>query len=155
MNAKIVNMHRTGLLPEHDGIAPITYESVRLSDGARAALEKAGARIEPAKKPEGRKIPVWDITLTGEVTMPDLVVVMTNIPADDPRSPYSWHSTVSLRLPSEPEFPGEHPASVWDWAEWQPCPECGAPLVWYEAAYVGGYRVCARPPHHHSQVQFD
>jgi hypothetical protein len=48
----------------------------------------------------------------------------------------------TLRLENEPEFPGEYPAG---WAErgtWMPCPKCGTALLWAEAGYVPGWRIC-------------
>jgi hypothetical protein len=53
-----------------------------------------------------------------------------------------------VRLDIEPEYPGEI-AAYWQQLDFTGCPECAAPLVWYEAGYVPGYRVCSRGPHHH------
>jgi hypothetical protein len=60
---------------------------------------------------------------------------------------------VVLRLPCEPPWPGEE-AGLENWltAEWLPCPKCRAPVVWYEANFVPGYRICTGRKHHHSLV---
>ncbi len=64
-----------------------------------------------------------------------------------------------LRLQSEPAYPGEWAGVVcvawWERGDWVPCPHhgCGAPLVWYEAGYVPGYRICLWG--HHAQLSRD
>jgi len=79
------------------------------------------------------------VRFPAEATVPDGLVVV--------RFPERPH--LGLRMEIEPEYPNEEPPMWWERADWLPCPECGAALVWYEAGYVPGYRVCARPPHHH------
>jgi hypothetical protein len=129
---KLVNQKRSGLFAEHDGIAPITYEA-RATIPVVEALQAAGATVEPLPAPAIGYV----ITLGG--TMPaGIVAVHLN------QSPY-----LGLRLAVEPEYPMEHP-DYWRQVDFTPCPVCGAPVVWYEAGYVPGYRVCAKPPHHHS-----
>jgi hypothetical protein len=58
-----------------------------------------------------------------------------------------------------PEYPGEWPQSAIAWHEhgqWVPCPSCGASLIWHEAGYVPGYRLCTRPAGgHHVQLAAD
>ena len=56
---------------------------------------------------------------------------------------------LALRMDNEPEYPQEFP-DYWASVDFTPCPKCGAPVVWYEAGYVPGYRVCSQSPHHHS-----
>lgn len=56
----------------------------------------------------------------------------------------------AFRLTIEPPYPNEMPDdNMWTEAMLTPCPKCGAALVWWEAGYVPGYRVCAGPKHHH------
>lgn len=64
-----------------------------------------------------------------------------------------------LRLIHEPKYPGEwaeeEAIAWWERGAWVPCPvrRCGRALVWYEAGYVPGYRVCTRG--HHVQLSQD
>lgn len=126
--------HRTGLFPEHAGIAPIAFDDVRLTIPAREALEAAGARVSVQATLSG-----------GQVYRVELGARM---PTDLVAARMREHYGPAVRLAIEPEWPGEYP-DCWTALDWTPCPECGAPLVWYEAGYVPGYRVCSRPPHHH------
>ena len=129
---KLVDQKRTGLLPEHAGIAPIT-ETARATIPVVEALRKAGATVTPLPSPAvGYEITIGD-------TMPVGIIA-----AHHNDAPH-----VVLRMENEPEYPGENP-DYWLQIDWTPCPACGAPVVWYEAAYVPGYRVCSKPPHHHS-----
>lgn len=132
---KLTDQERVGLFPERDGIAPI-IKTVRATIPVLEALRAAGAHIEPLPSPALE----YNITL-GD-TMPDEIVA-----ANHNDAPH-----VVLRMTDEPEYPGEH-ADYWLQVEWTPCPVCGAPVVWYEAGYVPGYRACARPPHHHSLAE--
>ena len=134
---KLVNQKRTGLLPEHHGIAPITRE-VRATIPVIEALRAAGATVDPISMAD---MPVYRVTLGA--TMPaGIVACHVNGP------PYV---DTCLRLACEPEYPGEWDGqSYWQQVDFTPCPVCGAPVVWYEAGYVPGYRVCSQPPHHHS-----
>lgn len=133
--AKLVSQKRSGLFAEHVGIGPITYD-VRATIPVVEALQAAGATIEKIGQPEW---PVYRITL-GKTMPSGIVAVQVNGP------PYVQ---ACLRLAIEPEYPGEN-ADYWRQVDWTPCPVCAAPVVWYEAGYVPGYRVCTRPPHHHS-----
>jgi hypothetical protein len=56
---------------------------------------------------------------------------------------------VGIRLAAEPEYPGECGLDYWVTLDIMPCPRCHAPLVWWEAGFVPGYRVCAGRRHHH------
>lgn len=51
-----------------------------------------------------------------------------------------------LRLGSEPEYPGEWPDGegiAWhEHGQLVACPECGHALLWCEAGYVPGWRIC-------------
>jgi len=126
---RLIDQKRTGLLPEHDGIAPIVT-TARATIPVVEALQAAGATVEPLEVG-------YQITLGG--TMPAGIVAKHH--NDAPH--------VVLRMKDEPEYPGEH-TDYWVQVDWTPCPVCSAPVVWYEAAYVPGYRVCSRPPYHHS-----
>jgi hypothetical protein len=129
---KLVSQKRTGLFPEHHGVAPIEYEA-RATIPVVEALKATGARFEPLPAPElGYKITLGDRMPKG------IVAVHLN------ESPY-----LGLRMTNEPEYPQEF-ADYWIQVAFTPCPVCGAPVVWYEAGYVPGYRVCVKPPHHHS-----
>ena len=62
-----------------------------------------------------------------------------------------------LRLDSEPEYPGEWrqrgAVAWWQRCDLVPCPRCGSGLVWYEAGYVPGRRLCLRG--HMAQLSCD
>lgn len=131
---------RTGLFREHAGIAAPVYDDLRLTIPAREALEETGATVVRTGGPDG---PTYCVTMGQRV--PEHLVV-TAIEGDHRHG---------LRLESEPEYPGEirgH-TSYWLRACFLGCPECGAPLAWYEAGYVPGYRVCTAGPHHHVMIR--
>jgi len=134
---------RTGLLPEHDGIAPLRYDYIRPTAPAYEALMAAGAVLNE-RGPDEHGATQYRAELDADAQMPRGLVAVR----------ISGTSSIGLRLESEPEFPGESP-TLWEQAEMTPCPECGAPPVWYEANYVPGYRVCGRAPHHHLMVEQD
>lgn len=134
-------------------IAAPTYEGLRLTIPAREALERAGNRVIVGRgvdvaDPRSRW-PVYDVTLTGKV--PDgLVLALIGNGHDQHRG---------LRTQDEEPYPLEWPAGqgiAWyERGEWVPCPapRCRRALVWYEAGYVPGYRVCTRG--HHVQLSSD
>ena len=128
----IIDQERTGLLSEHTGIDPTT-KTVRATIPVVESLHAAGAIVDPLPSPKLG----YEITLSD--TMPVGIIAAQH--NDWPR--------IVLRMEDEPEYPGEIP-DLWHQVDWTPCPVCGAPMVWYEAAYVPGYRVCTKPPHHHS-----
>ena len=128
---KIVSQDRCGLHHPPKIIEPIT-RLARATIPAVEALQAAGATVVQAQAPG-----VYEITLGDR--MPDgIVAVHLN------EQPH-----LGLRLLSELAYPVEYP-DYWGQVDWTPCPECQAPLLWYESGYVPGYRVCTRPPHHHS-----
>lgn len=127
--------NRTGLLPEHAGVRQGPHEGVRLTIPAREALQAAGARI--TMEPPSGEPALYTVELGERV--PEGIVAT--------RILHTEH--LGLRMDNEPEYPGEIGHAYWEQLDFTPCPECGAPLVWYEAGYVPGYRVCARAPHHH------
>jgi len=129
---KLQDRKRTGLFPEHSaGIAPLVYEA-RATIPVVEALQAAGAKVEPLP---GGEHQIYRITL-GK-TMPKGIVAKS--------VPHSGHWSYGLRMDNEPEYPTEHP-DMWLQVDFTPCPKCGAPVVWYEAGYVPGYRVCNQTP---------
>lgn len=129
-SVKLIPQNRTGLFPEHNGVAPIKYEC-RATIPAVEALRAAGATVEPLAPPS------VGYTITLGAKMPTGIVAV-----------HVGHG-IGLRMGNEPAFPVEH-EDYWAQVSFTPCPKCGAPVVWYEAGYVTGYRVCSQPPHHHS-----
>jgi len=132
---KLVSQDRAGLLPHQraHGIAAPTYQ-VRATPAVIEALGQAGATVTPD---EGD---VYTVAL-GQ-TMPEGIV---SSHVDGPHCD-------ALRLAWEPKYPREF-VDIWKQANWTPCPECGSPVVWYEAGYVPGYRVCTGKLSHHSLVR--
>jgi hypothetical protein len=127
-------------------IMPPVYEQMRLTVPVREALEGAGNVAAPTHTPDG---PIWTVTLQGTVPR-GLAIVRIGRGATQ---------QLGLRLAIEPEYPGEWPegaAIAWyERGAWCRCPapRCGRALVWYEAGYVPGYRVCTRG--HHVQLSND
>jgi hypothetical protein len=135
---ELTYQRRDGLFPEHASVEQGPHERVRLTIPAREALQRAGASITPEPADGGHQI--YTVALGN--TVPEGVVAVRIVGTDH----------LALRMDIEPEYPGEI-GTLWEQADFSPCPVCGAPLVWYEAGYVPGYRVCARPPHHHVLVE--
>lgn len=135
---KTINQHRTGLMA--GGKGPLFGASAKfdvMTIPAREALEKVADRQDDdayyfTRPPAG------------------LVVVLAPVPNGQP-----GQLTYALRCEDEPPFPGEvrdDGMTYWQRAALEPCPICGAALVWYEAGYVPGYRVCAKRPYHHIRM---
>lgn len=142
------DQHSAGVFPEHANLRfEAGAEGVRLTIPAREALEAAGAVVTPAGQ-ASNGAPLYDIRLGPEVVIPTgLVLTHTQI-----RHPHGGYELpLSVRLSVEPPYPGEvdEVVSIWNHADLTPCPTCGRGLVWYEAGYVPGYRVCAGWQHHH------
>lgn len=132
---KLVSKNRSGLLPEHHGLAPITYDA-RATIPVVEALRDAGANVVALPAPaHGYRITLGSMMPSG------IIAVHLNATP--------W---LGLRLAIEPEYPGEHP-DYWQQVDFTPCPKCGAPVVWYEAGFAPGYRVCAGREHHHLIAQ--
>jgi hypothetical protein len=131
---KLINQKKRGLFAEHNGIAPVVY-TVRATVPAAEALHAAGAVLVPLPNGIG-----YEITL-GPQMPANLIACQLN------ESPH-----IGVRCSNEPEFPGESP-DYWASVNFSPCPVCGSPVVWYEAGYVPGYRVCTGPKHHHSLAE--
>jgi len=139
---------------------PPVYESLRLTIPAREALVRAGnqvrqmssaqaepAQLDPALPPSLQRlgVPLYETTLVA----PPAGLVLCLIGQGDEQ-----HR--GLRLSDEPAYPGEWRDSGIAWHErgsWVPCPRCGSALVWYEAGYVPGWRICTRG--HHAQLSSD
>jgi hypothetical protein len=118
-----------------------SYEVSRLTIPCHEALERASNRVEDAGH-------TYRITLAGRIPL-GVIEAVLGAGTEQHRG---------LRLDIEPPYPGEWPEDAVAWYErgqWVPCPapHCGRALVWYEAGYVPGYRVCTRG--HHAQLSDD
>lgn len=135
---KLEYQNRTGLFPEHRGL-PIelqAHERVRLTIPAREALQAAGARIAP--EPNDGEPQTYTVQLDAKREVPKGLVACRIVGTDH----------VGIRMEIEPEYPHET-QSLWDQVAFSGCPQCGKPLLWYEAGHVPGYRVCTGESHHH------
>lgn len=105
-------------------LAAPAYE-IRLTIPAREALERRGNSIDRPPSSPGTPI-----------------VILRH----PPRHMCVVQTAEGLagRMPEEPPWPGERDADVWDRRAWVPCPQrgCGAALLWCEAGYVPGWRIC-------------
>ena len=147
---RLINQHRSGVFAEHEGaeFRGAVLDCCRLTIPAREALEAASAVITPAEPPtihvngrwERSSAPHWRVELRQQC--PSGLVVTQE---------YGSHA-VCVRRDDEPEWPGGEAPAAWQQLDLTPCPTCGSALVWYEAGYVPGYRVCAGPEHHHWQA---
>lgn len=116
------------------------YTDYRLTIPAREALLAAGNAVRP-----GGALGRWDVSL--HAPPKGIVEVLIGQGNDQHRG---------LRMDYEPEFPGEWPPDAVAWHEqgqWTACPCCQSALVWYEAGYVPGYRICLHG--HHVQLSAD
>ena len=123
-----------------------TYFDLRLTIPAREALVREGNNIL-AQPWDGLGRPRWSVELHRPPE--GLVLVLIGHGNEQHRG---------LRCDDEPAYPGEWSADSIAWHErgdWTPCPArgCGRALVWYEAGYVPGYRICTRG--HHAQLSND
>jgi hypothetical protein len=139
MTVKMKDMKRTGLFAEHKGVQPPTYTRLRVTIPAREALVACGATI--TQEDNGR----FAVTLATSKKAVPPGIVATHISGAI--------GGLALRMDNDPEYPGEIGHAYWEQVDFTPCPKCGAALIWYEAGYVPGYRVCASKPHHHSLAQ--
>ncbi len=147
---QLIDQHRTGVLPEHEGLEfrGAHLPCCRLTTPAREALEAAGAVITPAQQPASGVSGAWVPSGAPHWS----VELMQSCPQGLVVSRAAGSSAIQIRRHDEPEWPGGEVAAEWEQVDLTPCPHCGSPLVWYEAAYSGGYRVCAGPEHHHWQA---
>lgn len=133
---KLTDQKNQGLLPGHIRVGQVTYEA-RATIPVIETLKKAGATLEPLLSTDG------GYSITFKDIMPSGIVAV-HLNKSEPR--------IGLRLETEDPYPQEHP-DYWATVEFTPCPVCQAPVVWYEAGYVSGYRVCTKAPYHHSLAQ--
>lgn len=153
-------MIRAGLTmtPQATRVAAPIHDELRLTIPVREALVGARNRVElvgvttmlpHTLDPRGRgpAYQVWRVELVGDVPA-GIVLCVIGHGSEQHRG---------LRMRDEPEFPGElvGGAPWWEQGDWIGCPSCRSPLVWYEAGYVPGYRVCAGSRHHHAQLARD
>lgn len=136
---KLVDQHRTGLCPEHRTVIPTTHKRVRLTIAASEQPESPDPLIGA---------PTYTVRL-GRRVPAGLVVACLHSRGS---SGGGWMESTALRMDYEPPYPGEFLPDIWTRLHFTPCSKCQAPLVWYEAGYAPGYRVCAGPRHHHFQL---
>jgi hypothetical protein len=106
-------------------LVPPVVEDLRLTIPAREAVEGEN-RVIVQDTPDG---PRYDVQL---VRPPAGLEVVSIIGTGE----------IGVRLEGEPEYPGEHEAAWWHRGAWVGCPECGHALLWCEAGFVPGWRVC-------------
>lgn len=136
MKIILTDQKRTGVFPAHKRLK---FESgaiptdMRMTSPARDAVERVATVRDGAyyyqRPPSGVVVVLAPVIEAGAPTMGRMS---------------------ALRLADDPPFSGElENHDMWIEVDLTPCPQCGAALVWYEAGYVPGYRVCAGPQHHH------
>lgn len=126
------DQNRTGVFGEH---AHMRFEGGGIRTDARMTI--------PAREALERVSTVRDGAFFYQRPPVGIVAVLAALPDD------SGYET-AFRCADEPPFPGEQPnPDMWVEVDLTPCPKCGSALVWYEAGYVPGYRVCAGDEHHH------
>lgn len=137
MKITLKDQDRTGVLPEHKALkfsGGAISTTTRMTIPAREALERVSTVQNGAY--------YYAVPPTG-------IVVVLAPSLELGGAPTGAYMT-ALRCDDEPPFPGERPnENMWIVVDLTPCPKCGAALVWYEAGYVPGYRVCAGSDHHH------
>lgn len=109
-------------------INPVVLDWVRLTIPAWERLQRAGNPVARTDTPDG---PRYSVT----ILRPPVGMVVSYI---------TGTSDIAIRTEEEGPYPRECPAS-WDVIGcFVPCPArgCGSGLVWYEAGYVPGWRVC-------------
>jgi hypothetical protein len=120
-------------------LAPPVIERLRLTIPAREAIERASAenRILLAGEIGGMAAPLYSVELV-RPPVPALVLAHVGRGVGEQSN--------ALRCADEPAWPGEWPegeaVSCWDRGDWVPCPTCGYSLLWCEAGFVPGWRVC-------------
>jgi len=126
-----------------DRAAAPVYGPLRMTVPVREALAQAG-NIVRASEPTADGQHQWEVTLTRPVPV---VLCLIGHGGSQHRG---------LRLADEPRYLQEWNDSAIAWHErgdWIGCPKCGGALVWYEAGYVPGYRLCTRG--HHALLSAD
>lgn len=139
-------------------VATPVYEWYRVTIRAREALERAGNGLEalggisvtPPYTPGDALPPSAHPALAHQLYRITLVRPPAGIVECLIGHGAEQHR--GLRLAEEEAFPGEWPDGqgvAWhERGAWVPCPSCGSSLVWYEAGYVPGYRICVERQHH-------
>lgn len=135
MNIKLKSAGR-GPIPSAQ---PNIVWPVRLTIPAYEALKMAGCKIETVK--EG----IYSIELTNAKYVPDNLHVVL---APDLNNDGLF--VTGIRLANEPEYPAGEISHDYFWTKLAltPCPLCKSPLLWAEAGYVPGMRVCSGIKHH-------
>lgn len=125
-------------------VAP-KYET-RLTIPAREAIDRAwaDAAAKPSRRPGGIR---W---LKNEIDRPPSAA---GIPIVTLRTPpvvclvivhveIMGEQSMGVRTVEDGPWPGEFAAAWYDVGAWVPCPTCGAALLWCEAGFVPGWRIC-------------
>ncbi len=127
-------------------LAPPVIERVRLTVPAREAIERGDGHAVHVDTTQGMGASLYDVTLVRPPR--GLVYVLIGHGAEQHHG---------VRLDVEPEYPGEWPdgqgTSWWERGALVPCPTCGYALLWCEAGYVPGWRICLAG--HASQLSAD
>jgi len=122
-------------------VKPPTYRVRALTGVALEALVRGGNEVSAGES-------CYMVTLSGDVPVGLVVGAIPN-----PATGAIDDESTCLRMMREPRFWNEHEPLSWAcYGQWLPCPACGAALVWFEAGYVPGYRICVRKPHHHAML---
>jgi hypothetical protein len=136
MKITLADQKRTGCFPEHKRLkfeAGAIRTDTRMTICARTALERVSTVRDNAYYYQ----------------RPPVGIVAVLAPVLEAGAP-TMGRMVALRCADDPPYPGESAnLDMWIEVDLTPCPKCGSALVWYEAGYVPGYRVCAGPKHHH------
>lgn len=141
-------------------LVPNVITDLRLTIPAREALERAGNPVAPAgtltaparwTPPHPDRVDVLPYpTYAVELIAPPRGLVLVCIGHREAQH-------YGVRCDNEPPYPGEWPdqqgVAWWERGNWTPCPTCGAALLWCEAGFVPGWRICLSG--HASQLSSD
>lgn len=136
---------KAGVLPEH---AHLSFEQApmygtRLTVPAKETLLAAGAKVRL------QNFDRYEIYMVQLLEKCPESLVAVNVQAI---LGYPYSGSIGIRRVDELEYPHEYGIDFWRCVNLTPCPECGSSLIWYEAGYVSGYRVCSSKEHHHVLV---
>lgn len=120
-------------------IHPTILRNIRLTTPALESLLRDKNPITVDETPDGPRYTLSIISPPGGLVI----------------SFISGGAEVAIRTEDEPPYPRECPAAWYIIGDFVPCPRrgCGRGLVWYEAGYVPGYRICLAG--HHAQLSDD
>lgn len=128
-------------------VAPPLYLDLRMTIPAQEAVIGGVNAVAEMSWPEGGSGPRYAVCLAGKVPS-GLVLCLIGHQDEQHRG---------LRMEGEPQYPGEWRDGIaWhEQGDWVPCPHrrCARALIWYEAGYVPGYRICTAG--HHAQLSED